>query len=82
MRYKIPAVKIIEWSYNFRITVEDSVQIRHDAILAINKRRMLNQLHILAALPSNSNFALKSGIDNNRPGYNFRTVDDRKDWLK
>jgi hypothetical protein len=22
MRYKIPAVKIIEWSYNFRITVE------------------------------------------------------------
>jgi hypothetical protein len=65
MRYKIPAVKILEWSYNFRITVEDSVQIRYDAILTISKRRMLNQLRFSAALPNRSNFALKSGIDNN-----------------
>ena len=67
MRYRIPAVKIIEWSYKFRITVEDSVQIWDIEILTISKRLRLNQLQFSAALPSNSNFALKSGIDNNRP---------------
>jgi hypothetical protein len=61
------SVVAYEWSYNFRITVQGSVQIRYDAILTISKRRMLNQLQSSAELPNRSKFALKSGIDNNRP---------------
>ena len=67
MHYKIPAVKTIEWSYDSRMPVEDSVQIQYDTILITSKRRTLNQLQFSAEPPNRANFALKSGIDNKRP---------------